>query len=74
MGEKDIEIMAELIALKLAERQTPCSFSVSEQEAIKDLIRTKNHAVKAFLWVCGALVLWIIKDIYVYIIGHLTFK
>lgn len=75
-GEKDLidaDELAELIADKLTQAHG-CRLTSSEQEAVKDLIQTKRNAVRAFLWVCGALVLWIIKDIYIYIVNHMTFK
>lgn len=74
MNEKELETVAVLIAERLVKIQGACSLSQEEQEAVKDLIRTKKNAVKAFLWLCGALALWIIKDAYIYLIGHLTFR
>lgn len=66
--------MAELIAEKLSSRGGACGFSPAEQEGIRDLLRTKRSAVRAFLWICGAVTLWVLKDAYVYLVGHLTFK
>lgn len=74
LSEKELDALAVIIARRLSELQGECRLTASEQEAVKDLIRTKNNAVKAFLWICGALVLWIIKDAYVYIANHLTFR
>ena len=74
MSEKDLEMIAEFLASKLAERQGPCNLTPSEQQAIKDLLKTRRSAVKVFIWICGALVLLAIKDIYVYIFSHLTFR
>lgn len=51
-----------------------CHLSASEQEAVRDILKTKKHAVKAFLVLIGALCLWILKDAYVWIVGHLAFK
>jgi hypothetical protein len=74
MSEKDLETIAEFLASKLAEKQGPCSLTASEQQAVKDLIKTRKSAVRVFIWICGALVLLAIKDIYVYILNHLTFR
>lgn len=74
MSEKDLETIAEFLASKLAEKQGPCNLTASEQQAVKDLIKTRKSAVKVFIWICGALVLLAIKDIYVYILNHLTFR
>lgn len=68
------EEIAELVYQKLSSRISACSFSPSEQEAVKDLLRTKRNAVRAFLWICGAVMLWVLKDVYVYLAGHLTFR
>ncbi len=72
--DDEAEEIAELVYQKLSSRISSCSFTVAEQEAIKDLVRTKKNAVRAFLWICGAVMLWVLKDIYVYLAGHLAFK
>lgn len=71
---KEAERLAELVAERLASRTGACGFSPAEQEAIKDLLRTKRNAVRAFLWVCGAVMLWVLKDVYVYLASHLALK
>lgn len=69
------ELMADMVAERLWEKQKEASvLSPSEQLAVKDLLRTKKNAVRAFLWVCGALFLWIVKDAYIYLLNHITFK
>ena len=74
MSEKDLEMIAEFLAGKLAEKQGPCNLTPSEQQAVKDLLKTKRSAVRVFIWICGALVLLAIKDIYVYVLNHLAFR
>lgn len=71
---KEAERVAELVAERLASRFGACAFSPAEQEAVKDLLRTKRNAVRTFLWICGAVMLWVLKDVYVYLVGHLTLK
>lgn len=71
---KETERVAELIAEKLAARLGACAFSPAEQEAVKDLLRTKRNAVRTFLWICGAVMLWILKDAYVYLASHLALR
>lgn len=71
---KDTERVAELIAEKLVGRFGACAFSPAEQEAVKDLLRTKRNAVRTFLWICGAVMLWVLKDVYVYLASHLALK
>jgi len=80
MSDKEVEDLAKRIALALSEctPQKPegdghCHLNADEQVAVRDLIRTKKKAVKASLYLLGALVLWILKDIYFWISSHLTF-
>ncbi|HEY4706299.1 MAG TPA: hypothetical protein VII64_02495 [Thermodesulfobacteriota bacterium] len=73
-ADNEAEEIAELVYQKLSSRISACSFTAAEQEAIKDLVRTKRNAVRAFLWICGAVMLWVLKDIYVYLAGHLAFR
>ena len=76
MSELNIKELAKAIAEELrAERPEDfCHLTGGEQQAVRDLIRTKKHAVKAFLVLIGALCLWIVKDAYGWIVAHLTFK
>lgn len=74
MSEKDLETIAEFLAGKLAERQNPCNLTASEQQAVKDLLKTRKSAVRVFIWICGALMVLAIKDIYLYILNHLTLR
>ena len=74
MSGQDLNKLAELIAEELQKRQTICHLSEEEQQAVKDMIKTKKNAVKVFLWVVAALCIWILKDVYAYIISHFSFK
>lgn len=71
---KEAEQVADMIAERLAAKFGACAFSSAEQEAVKDLLRTKRNAVRAFLWICGAVMLWVLKDVYVYLASHLALK
>jgi len=71
---KDAEQVADMIAERLSSRFGACSFTREEQEAVKDLLRTKRNAVRAFLWLCGAVMLWVLKDVYVYLASHLALR
>ncbi len=72
MGDKELERLAELLAEKLKKDHDVCHFSYEERMAVKNLIQTKKNAVRALFLVFGALVLWVLKDIYTYIKGHLS--
>ncbi|MBI5887075.1 MAG: hypothetical protein HZB85_10930 [Deltaproteobacteria bacterium] len=81
MSDNEIDELAGKIAKALSEHASYapkadglCHLSEPEQQAVRDLIRTKRHAVKAALFVFAALVLWILKDAYMWIVGHLAFK
>lgn len=70
-----VEFIADLVVERLLEKQQEAMLlTQSEQLAVKDLLKTKKNAVRAFLWVCGALFLWIVKDAYIYLQSHVTFK
>jgi hypothetical protein len=77
MTDVEIERVAELVAEKLAEDRraaSDCALTSEEQVAVKELIRTKKNAVRLFLYIFGALTLWAIKDIYIYIVSSISFK
>jgi len=81
MSDNEIEELAGKIAKALSEQAVSkskddgfCRLDAAEQEAVRDLIRTKRHAVRAALFVFAALVLWILKDVYMWLAGHLAFK
>lgn len=74
MSENDIKEIARLIAAELAVHQSVCNLTEEEQVAVRDLISTKKKAVKASLFLFGALLLWILKDAYVWITDHLVFR
>lgn len=88
MSDSEIEELARKITEMLREQgERPptdglCPFgraqdrhlSASEQEAVRDILKTKRKAVKAALFVFAALVLWILKDAYLWIMSHLAFK
>lgn len=56
------------------EGERDCALSPEEQSAVKEILRTKKNAVRVFLYVLGAIALWVLKDIYFYISEHLTFR
>lgn len=78
LARRITEMMKEQVQLAGGSHPPPmdglCHLSASEQEAVRDILKTKKHAVKAFLVLIGALCLWIVKDAYLWIIGHLAFK
>jgi hypothetical protein len=77
MKDDEIERLAELVAQKLevdTRASSDCALTSEEQIAVKELIRTKKNAVRLFLYIFGALTIWAIKDIYIYIVSSISFK
>lgn len=74
MGESELELLADLIADKVVEKQGECSLTPEEQQAVKELLRTRKSAVRAFIYILGAIALWILRDVYHYINSHLSFR
>ncbi len=77
MKDDEIERLAELVADKLevsARASSDCALTSEEQVAVKELLRTKKNAVRLFLYIFGALTLWAIKDIYIYVVSSISFK
>ena len=77
MTDDELEKLAGLVTERLNERQrssSDCALTGEEQIAVKELLRTKKNAVRLFLYIFGALTLWAIKDIYIYIVSTISFK
>lgn len=74
LDESALIFIADRVAERVAERHAACRLTAEEQQAVIDLIKTKRGAVRAFLWITGALMLWILKDAYLYITTHLTLR
>jgi hypothetical protein len=72
--ELDIELLAERIARELDNRRDPCSMTEDELHEVRGLLRTKKSSVRIFLWLTGALAIWVLKDVYGWIAGHLAFN
>ena len=74
VGFTDEEI--DKIADRLHARLEPgmgCLLTVDQQRAVLDLLGQKRKVVKVTLWLMGAFVLWVLKDIYFYIASHISF-
>lgn len=64
-----------LLAEKIAEKVNPsgqCRLTEEQQKAVVELITAKKKVVRVTLWLIGALVLWVAKDVYLYIMTHIT--
>ena len=76
MTPDELEKLAVLVATKLTvvKEASDCALTSEEQTAVKELLRTKKNAVRLFLYIFGALTLWAVKDVYVYIVSSISFK
>lgn len=74
MSDLDMDHLADLLAERLESRCSVCTLSYEEQDEIRGLLRTKKNSVRVFLWLMGALAVWILKDAYVWVASHLAFR
>ena len=79
MGKDDVAVLAKAIAEELREQHTcDCSLTDAEQQAVKDLLKTKKKTIKFFLWLFGAVSLWLMQDVITRVAGwlamHMTFN
>lgn len=71
MTEAELKTLAKLVAEEMkVVHHACCHLTEEEQLTIKDVLRTRKRAVMVFFYVVGALSIWILKDIYNYIMGH----
>lgn len=73
LSESEMERLAERIVEKMS-NSTECRLTSDQQEAIINFLALKEKTAKATLWFMGALVLWVLKDVYGYIAGHSVFS
>lgn len=71
MTDDELEILADKLTFKLAP-SGQCKLTEEQQRAVVDLITTKKQVVRWTLYIVGAMILWVAKDIYLYIAGHIA--
>lgn len=65
-------IIAEAISSK--QQSIEChAFTGEERDAIKDIVKVKKRAIQTTLWIIGAIIIWIGKEIGTFIYSHVTF-
>lgn len=69
LSEEEINLLAETLAVKL-DNKNECKLTEAQQQAVIDFLTVKKKAVKATLWIMGAIVLWVLKDVYFYVTQH----
>ena len=70
MSEDELKRIAKAVTEAL--EQSSCSLTPEEQTSVKELLKTKKQAAKMFLYIFGAVLLWILKDAYYWIADHIT--
>lgn len=71
LTDEELETLAEKLALKLAP-SGQCKLTEEQQRAVVELITTKKKVVRWTLYLIGAMLLWVVKDVYLSIISHLN--
>lgn len=71
LTEEELESLADKLMLKM-EPSGQCKLTEEQQRAVVDLIAMKKKTVHVTLWIVGALIAWILKDVYLYIVGHIA--
>lgn len=71
LTEEELVVLADLIVEKMKGSPHFCTLTKEQQDAVVDIINTKKKAVKVTLWLFGALIIWILKDVYFYVKEHI---
>lgn len=71
LTDEELEKLAERLIEKIEARNT-CGLTHEQQTAVVDLLSQKKKVVNATLYLIGALILWVLKDVYFYIVTHIT--
>lgn len=86
MTEAELKQLAKLVAeeMKAADGEEshkdghgPVKLTEIELKTLKELLRNRRRRIKVFLYIVGALSLWVLKDLYdriASIIGNMTIK
>lgn len=70
LTDEELEILADRITAKMP-RSEGCRLTEEQQQAVVELITAKRKVVKWSLWLIGLMVVWVLKDVYHFIITHL---
>lgn len=71
LTDEELDKLAERLIVKIEESNT-CGLTHEQQAAVVELLSQKKTVVNATLYLVGALVLWVLKDVYFYIAEHIT--
>ncbi len=75
MSSDQMEELAFRVAEKVHDHERPCcGLSDEECGSVKELLKTKRNAIKVFIYIFGAIALYVLKDLYLFVAGNLTIK
>jgi len=66
LSEEELEILAVKLADKIAHSKT-CPLNQTQQNEIINILAMKKKTIRITLWLAGAMVIWVLKDIYIYV-------
>lgn len=71
LTEDELDLLADKLVIKLAP-SGQCKLTEEQQRAVVELITTKKQVVRWTLYIVGAMILWVAKDVYLYIATHIA--
>ena len=71
MTDEDLDALAQKVTDKMVEHPKHCKFTHDERLEIHQMVRTKKKTVRGILFICGAMILWALHDIYEWLRAHL---
>ncbi len=69
--DEELEILADKLAEKIT-KSNVCPLDQSQQNEIINILAMKKKTIRITLWLAGAMVIWVLKDIYIYIKNSIT--
>ena len=67
LTEEEVETLAIKLGNKIVHCTPACLLTQEQQNEIISILASKKRAVRVTLWLAGAMILWILKDVYLYI-------
>ncbi len=71
LSDEELETLADKIAEKITYSKT-CPLDQTQQNEIINILAMKKKTIKVTLWLVGAMAIWVLKDIYIYIRSSIT--
>jgi hypothetical protein len=71
LTDVELEILADKLAVKITQ-STICCITTVEQKELQDFLKTKKQTIKYTLYLMGAMLIWVLKDVYIYVKNSIT--